>query len=85
MYIKFYLYEFKDSYPLTIGKTGTNLVNSSGVDINFETNKNVGSNQFLRDNNYTWDKSRILCKGFKTEKEACEFESKLLKETNLFG
>ena len=85
-YIKFYINNIEDIKPLVIGKTGSKLVNISGTDVSFSTDITDGpARKFLKENNYNWDKTKILIIPCENEVSALEIELKILNKYNLFS
>lgn len=83
----FYIKYDELGHPLVVGKSGSKLVNRSGCDVTFDKNPNGGpARRYLIKNNLDWNKTQIaVSKSFETEKEAFEYESKIVKKYNLLG
>lgn len=81
-YIKGYL---KDGnwHPLVAGKTGSKIV-QSGTDISFSYHGETPARMFLREENLSWDTSRVLIIPSANESEALNIEKKILSQLSLF-
>lgn len=85
-YIKFYLNENNISLPLVAGSSASKSVNITGSDVNFSTDINDGpSRRFLKENNYKWDKTKILIIPFDNKNDSLLSEQLLKDKFNLFG
>lgn len=83
VYIKFCIGE-DGIKPLVVGKTGSLLVNSSGTDINFSTNKETPARVFLKEESKEWYEDEVLVIPVETEKEAYDLETEIFENFDLF-
>ena len=78
-YIKFYINK-SNIFPLVRGKSGSLLVNQKGSDVNFSEKEEDGpARRFLKENDYQWDKTKILIIPASSESEAYAIENWLSK------
>ena len=91
VYFKLYLNpndnnKFDNLKLLVIGKTGSLLVNTNGTDVNFsEIEKDGPARKFLKENNYQWDKTKIIVIPTESEKEALRIEKEIKIKYKLFS
>ena len=91
VYVKLYVSGYARSgkaivRPLVVGKSGSYLVNASGCDLSFSMAPEDGpARRFLLKNRLEWYHEKVLIKGFRDEKAAYRYESKIANKLNLFG
>ena len=91
VYFKLYLNpndnnKFDNLKLLVVGKTGSLLVNTNGTDVNFsEIEKDGPARKFLKENNYQWDKTKIIIIPTESEKEALRIEKEIKIKYKLFS
>lgn len=86
VYIKFYK-DGKDIKPLSVGKSGSKLVNQSGSDVSFgyDDKGYKAAVKFLNEENLKWLNKQIYLIPCETEKDTLDLEKKIQKEFNLYG
>ena len=82
-YIKFYINENKIK-PIIVGMSGSELVNASGSDVNFNMTQNSPGRLFLKENNYEFYTDAIMIKSFNTKQESLNEEKFIKEKYNLF-